>query len=122
MAIRTFTRFIIHVSGINITDTIFNCDFSGTILLRFFVISSDLSHFHAYHEANYIDKRTADAIMALKPEQISYEQACGRIPVNGLLKLAKKHHLTPTLLDLRNSGDTAGDHNRVVGYGAFGFE
>ena len=87
-----------------------------------FIISSDLSHFHEYNEAKRIDRQTANAIMNLKPENISYEQACGRMPVNGLLTLAKKHHLKPTLLDIKNSGDTAGDRYRVVGYGAFGFE
>ena len=88
----------------------------------FFIISSDLSHFHEYNDAKLIDKQTSDAILHIEPEKISYEQACGRLPVNGLLKHAKKYHLKPTLLDLRNSGDTAGDHSRVVGYGAYGFE
>lgn len=88
----------------------------------FFVISSDLSHFHEYNKAKQIDEMTSDAILHLNPDGIGYEQACGRLPVNGLLKHAKKHHLKPILLDLKNSGDTAGDHNRVVGYGAFGFE
>ena len=88
----------------------------------FFVISSDLSHFHEYNEARHIDKLTSDAIVEMKPDKIGYDQACGRLPVNGLLKHAIKHHLKPTLLDLKNSGDTAGDHSRVVGYGAYGFE
>jgi len=88
----------------------------------FFLISSDLSHFHDYQLANTIDRQTANAIMAMKPNKIDYDHACGRTPVNGLLNFARTHHLKPTLLDLRNSGDTAGDHQRVVGYGAFGFE
>ena len=97
-------------------------DFFWSDPSTFFVISSDLSHFHEYHEARQIDKHTAEAILTLKPEHIGYDQACGRMPVNGLLNLSKKHHLKPVLLDLRNSGDTAGTHDRVVGYGAFGFE
>jgi len=88
----------------------------------FFLISSDLSHFHDYQLANTIDRQTANAIMAMEPDKINYDHACGRTPVNGLLNFARSHHLKPTLLDLRNSGDTAGDHQRVVGYGAFGFE
>lgn len=88
----------------------------------FFVISSDLSHFHEYNEAKTIDQQTASAILAMSPEKIGYEQACGRMPINGFLSLAKKYHLKPTQLDLKNSGDTAGSRDRVVGYGAFGFE
>jgi len=52
---------------------------------------------------------------------ISHEQACGGTPVNGLLQTARRRGLTSELIDLRNSGDTAGDRNRVVGYGAFAF-
>ena len=88
----------------------------------FFVISSDLSHFHQYSEAKTIDQQTTNAILNLQPENIGYEQACGRTPINGLLNFAQQHQLKPTLLDLRNSGDTAGTHDKVVGYGAFGFE
>lgn len=84
------------------------------------VISSDLSHFHAYREAQVIDGATAQAILDLRVP-ISHEQACGGTPVNGLLLEAKRHGLKPHLLDLRNSGDTAGDHSRVVGYAAFSF-
>lgn len=85
-----------------------------------FVISSDLSHFHAYQDARRIDGATAQAILDLKVP-IHHEQACGGTPVNGLLLAARRHHLHPELLDLRNSGDTAGDRSRVVGYAAFAF-
>ena len=84
------------------------------------VISSDLSHFHTYREAQSIDSATVQAILDLQAP-ISHEQACGGTPVNGLLLAARRHGLTPRLLDLRNSGDTAGDHDRVVGYAAFAF-
>lgn len=83
------------------------------------IISSDLSHFHTYHAAQTIDAATAQAILDFQP--ISHEQACGGTPVNGLLLAAQRHGLTPHLLDLRNSGDTAGDRNRVVGYATFAF-
>ncbi len=56
-----------------------------------------------------------DAILALNP-QLDHEQACGATPINGLLLCARRHGLAPQLLDLRNSGDTAGDRARVVGY------
>ncbi len=84
------------------------------------VISSDLSHFHTYAAARQIDHATAQAILGLH-QPVSHEQACGGTPINGLLLAARRHHLTPHLLDLRNSGDTAGSTDRVVGYGAFAF-
>jgi hypothetical protein len=84
------------------------------------VISSDLSHFLTYREAQKIDSTTAQAILDLR-WPVSHEHACGGTPVNGLLLAAQHHHLKPRLLDLRNSGDTAGDKSRVVGYGAFAF-
>jgi hypothetical protein len=84
------------------------------------VVSSDLSHYLPYHEARKIDAGTAEAILNLSAELIG-EHACGAHPINGLLLAAKRRRLTPHLLDLRNSGDTAGDKSRVVGYGAFAF-
>jgi MEMO1 family protein len=84
------------------------------------VVSSDLSHYLSYHEAQTIDRATAQAILDLRTD-ISHEQACGGTPVNGLVLAARRRSLTPQLLDLRNSGDTAGDRKRVVGYGAFAF-
>jgi AmmeMemoRadiSam system protein B len=84
------------------------------------VVSSDLSHYHRYAEARAIDRGTADAILALGPS-IDHEQACGATPVNGLLLCARRRGLAPELLDLRNSGDTAGDKSRVVGYASFAF-
>jgi len=85
------------------------------------VISSDLSHYHDYKTASVMDKRTSDAIEHLRPQDISYEDACGRNPVNGLLKLAQKLNLQVETVDLRNSGDTAGSKDQVVGYGAYLF-
>lgn len=84
------------------------------------VVSSDLSHYHAYAEALRIDRATADAILAMSPT-LDHEQACGATPINGLLQCARRRGLSPALLDLRNSGDTAGDRSRVVGYASFAF-
>ena len=84
------------------------------------VVSSDLSHYLPYQAAQHIDNQTCATIARLQTLD-SHEQACGATPVNGLLLAARQHHLTPQLLDLRNSGDTAGDRKRVVGYAAFAF-
>ena len=84
------------------------------------VVSSDLSHYHAYADAARIDRATAAAVLALSPV-LDHEQACGATPVNGLLLCARRRGLVPQLLDLRNSGDTAGDRARVVGYASFAF-
>lgn len=84
------------------------------------VVSSDLSHYLPYAAARELDTVTAQAILDLRGP-VEHQQACGATPVNGLLAAALRHHLQPKLLDLRNSGDTAGDRERVVGYGAFAF-
>ena len=84
------------------------------------VVSSDLSHYLPYAQARRIDAQTAQAIVDLDAA-IDHRQACGATPINGLLLAARAHSLQGELCDLRNSGDTAGDQARVVGYGAFAF-
>lgn len=84
------------------------------------VVSSDMSHYHRYSEARALDRSTADSILALSAT-LHGEQACGATPVNGLLLAARRRGLQPELIDLRNSGDTAGDKSRVVGYASFAF-
>ncbi|HET8609722.1 MAG TPA: AmmeMemoRadiSam system protein B [Burkholderiales bacterium] len=84
------------------------------------VISSDLSHYLPYRTAQTVDHETAQAILDLRAD-ITHRQACGATPANGLLRAARRHGLAPALVDLRNSGDTAGDKTRVVGYGSFAF-
>lgn len=86
------------------------------------VISSDLSHYHDYATARRLDRDTATAIEALDVRRIHSERACGCTPIRGLLDCAPRHRLHGHLLDLRNSGDTAGPRDQVVGYGAFVFE
>ena len=85
------------------------------------VISSDLSHYQRYEDAQALDSKTSLAIEALNGAAIHYEDACGRLPISGLLHLARKKSLHGKTIDLRNSGDTAGDRGRVVGYGAYLF-
>lgn len=84
------------------------------------VISSDLSHYLPYRMAQDKDRTTVDRILALDG-CLTHEQACGGTPINGLLLAARRHHLQPELLGLCNSGDTAGDRQRVVGYAAMAF-
>ncbi|MGR9052242.1 MAG: AmmeMemoRadiSam system protein B [Gammaproteobacteria bacterium] len=83
------------------------------------VVSSDLSHYHDYATARRLDKHTSELIEALQYDKISSDGACGRVPVSGLLKLLRDKALSIETIDLRNSGDTAGDKSRVVGYGAY---
>jgi MEMO1 family protein len=85
-----------------------------------FVVSSDLSHYHPYADARRQDRATGEAILALSAV-LDHDDACGATPINGLLVAARRRGLQPELLDLRNSGDTAGDKKRVVGYAAFAF-
>lgn len=84
------------------------------------VISSDLSHFLPYAAANQTDRDTCQHILQLDTH-IRPEQACGAYPVNGLLLTARQRGLVPQLLHRCNSGDTAGDRQRVVGYASFAF-
>lgn len=88
---------------------------------RLILISSDLSHYQPYATAQRLDRASSAAIEAFDEGALSHDSACGRIPINGLLQLAKRHQLREETLDLRNSGDTAGDRSRVVGYGAYLF-
>jgi AmmeMemoRadiSam system protein B len=84
------------------------------------VISSDLSHYHPYEQARRIDAATIEKVLALDAG-IDHDHACGATGIDGLLLVAPKHGLVPQLLAACNSGDTAGDRRRVVGYAAFGF-
>ena len=83
------------------------------------VISSDLSHYLDYETACKIDSNTTHLIENFEYKKIGSNQACGCMPVRGLLKLAQEKNMNIQTLDLRNSGDTAGTKDRVVGYGAY---
>ncbi len=84
------------------------------------VVSSDLSHYLPYAVAQRADRASVDTLLRQEP-LTHYEQACGAAPINGLIEIARRHNLAVELLDLRNSGDTAGDKSRVVGYAALAF-
>ncbi len=85
------------------------------------VISSDLSHYHDYDTAKAIDRYTSERIEQFDPAALHNDNACGQIPIRGLLRAAVRHGLRCEVVDLRNSGDTAGPRDRVVGYGAYLF-
>jgi hypothetical protein len=86
------------------------------------VVSTDLSHYLPYADARVRDRHTMQRILAFASD-LRGDEACGAAALNGALITARRHGLVPRLLDLRNSGDTAGgDHDRVVGYGAFAFD
>jgi MEMO1 family protein len=85
------------------------------------VISSDLSHYQDFATAQQMDGATSEAIQRLDPDAIGEANACGRIPIQGLLRVARKRKLRVQVLALCNSGDTAGSHDHVVGYGAYAF-
>jgi AmmeMemoRadiSam system protein B len=84
------------------------------------VVSSDLSHYLPYEEGRAVDEKTSSKVVSLDAD-ISGDEACGYVGLRGLLVVARRKHLTCTLLDLRSSGDTGAKTRReaVVGYGAF---
>lgn len=85
------------------------------------VISSDLSHYLRYEQARTADQATVQRILALDA-RLGPHEACGAAAINGALLAVRRHRLVPRLLALCNSGDTTGDRDRVVGYGAIAFE
>jgi AmmeMemoRadiSam system protein B len=86
-----------------------------------FVISSDLSHYLHYEQARATDQQTAESIVQLDDKSIDQARACGFSAIAAALQVARKKSLQCVKLDLRNSGDTSGFKDRVVGYGAFAF-
>jgi len=85
------------------------------------IVSSDLSHYLLYDQARRHDRITCRAVEELDGNKIGHEEACGATPLRGLLIAARRRSLCPATLDLRNSGDTSGSRDRVVGYGAWMF-
>ena len=83
------------------------------------LVSSDLSHYHDYETARRLDSATASAIERLDPEALGSDSACGRTGIQAALHLARRRGYRVRVCDLRNSGDTAGPPDRVVGYGTF---
>ncbi len=97
-----------------VAELIAACDDGQTLVL----VSSDLSHYHDQATAQRLDARTAQRILALETDLVG-EEACGAAAINGLALYGRARGLAAEVLDLRNSGDTAGPPDRVVGYGSF---
>lgn len=85
------------------------------------VASSDLSHYYPYDIATNLDHHCIQAILDLDIDKMKDQEACGKLPILALMSLAKARGWTPQLLDARNSGDTSGERDRVVGYAAIAF-
>jgi AmmeMemoRadiSam system protein B/AmmeMemoRadiSam system protein A len=85
------------------------------------IISSDLSHYHSYADARELDQRCVRAVCDLDVAAMERQEACGKTPILTVLHLARQRGWQARLLDYRNSGDTAGDKSRVVGYAAVAF-
>ena len=83
------------------------------------VVSSDLSHYHDYETAQQLDQETTHWIESLHPDRLGPQGACGYAGIRGLLACALQRNMKVKALDVRNSGDTAGPRNEVVGYGAY---
>jgi len=83
------------------------------------VISTDLSHYHDAEMARRLDERTARAVVDLDVQAITPDDACGSVALQGIVERARRQAMRVSLLDLRNSADTAGEPDSVVGYGAF---
>jgi hypothetical protein len=86
------------------------------------VVSSDLSHYHPYDDAEVLDGRCVKAMCSLDIAAMESQEACGKLPILALLHLAHQNGWQARLLDYRNSGDTSGDKSHgVVGYSAIAF-
>ncbi len=109
---------VVGITTIEIVAEILECAWGGKETL--IVISSDLSHYLPYAVAQQVDQQAIQSILQLQL-LTNPEQACGSMPINGLIVAAQNHHLTPQLLDSCNSGDTAGERTRVVGYASIAF-
>ncbi len=82
------------------------------------VVSTDLSHFHSYEQAERLDRLTCERLLA-HDQSLNGEDACGANALNGLMTSEHGRQLEVELVHRCNSGDSTGDHSRVVGYGAF---
>ena len=105
------------ISGGHLADIISKFWKPGDLLIA----STDLSHFYPYEEAKQLDSQCHEAVLAIDPKAMSKTKACGNTGVCALLEMARRNQWRPVMADYRNSGDTAGDKNKVVGYASYLF-
>ncbi len=105
------------MSGGHLADLLELCWRPGDLIIA----STDLSHFHTYEQARQLDAQSNKAVLSRDPKAMEGCEACGNIGVRALLETARRRKWRPILADLRNSGDTAGDKKRVVGYASYLF-
>ena len=105
------------VDPVDVADVVDPLLDDETLLL----VSSDLSHYLDYETARRVDAETVQAIERFDPDALDRDSACGRTGIQAALHIANRRGYRTQILDLRNSGDTAGPHDRVVGYGTFAF-
>lgn len=103
------------MSGGHLADLLELCWRPGDLI----VASTDLSHYHDYEQARQLDAKSNQAVLTTDPKSMESCEACGKIGVQALLEFARRRKWRPVLTDLRNSGDTAGDKQRVVGYASY---
>jgi AmmeMemoRadiSam system protein B/AmmeMemoRadiSam system protein A len=86
------------------------------------VVSSDMSHYHPYDEANVLDLDTIDLIGQLRAAKlwttrnVGEGRACGIAGIGVFLEYLNLRHARIEVLKHLNSGDTSGDKTKVVGY------
>jgi len=85
------------------------------------IASSDLSHYYPDATARKLDRATVAAIEQLDIDGIAHGEACGKLPILTVVHIARQLGWKAKVLDYRNSGDTAGSKDRVVGYAAIAF-
>jgi len=115
----TLVPVVVGDASINEVSDLLEATWGG--LETLIVVSSDLSHYHDYNTARQMDLTTSEHIAHLDYNALDGHLACGFIPMRGLLYLCKQRHLQGKIIDYRNSGDTAGPRDQVVGYGAYAF-
>ncbi|MBF0356972.1 MAG: AmmeMemoRadiSam system protein B [Magnetococcales bacterium] len=105
------------ISGGQLADIVATCWQQEDLI----IVSSDLSHFHPYQQAQKLDQNSHDAVLSQQPREIESCEACGRTGIAALLEMARRQKWQPSLSKYCNSGDTAGDKNSVVGYATYLF-
>jgi hypothetical protein len=83
-----------------------------------YVFSIDLSHYYPYEEAIKLDSFCLSSLISFDYDNVKKCTTDGNSVLLLLLQIVKKKNLDITLIDYKNSGDTAGNKERVVGYSA----